>query len=110
MSKQRKRTFTEGKKIVARLESSGLTQARFAEKMGVSISVLRYWLKRVRKVKEKQANSKVRFLEVVPKVEPVSTQRSSVELPGGVVLKTEQLPSADYLVELSNAIQRRVSC
>ena len=109
MSKKRKRTFAEGKAIVARLESSGLSQVRFAEMVGVSKSVLQYWVRRIRKVREKQ-EPKVRFLEVVPKIEPVAVQRSSVELPGGIVLKTEQLPSVEYLVELSDAMQRKLSC
>ena len=110
MSKKKNMTFADGKAIVAQLESSGLSQARFAEKIGVTISLLRYWVMQIRKARKKKEGSTVRFLEVVPKNESMSSPRSSVELPGGVVLKMEQLPSVEYLVELSAAIQRRRSC
>ncbi len=110
MSNRKKRTFADGKKIVVRLESSGLSQKRFAEKIGVSISALRYWVGRVRKVRKKQTGAGVQFLEVLPKATHAHVQQSSIELPGGVVMKTEKLPSVEYLVELSDAMQRRCSC
>ncbi len=110
MSNKKRRTFAEGNEIVSRLESSGLSRRRFAEKIGVSISALQYWVGRIREVRKNQTGARVRFLEVVQKVAPAPEQRSSIELPGGVVMKTEKLPSVEYLVELSDAMQRRCSC
>ena len=108
MSKLKKRTFEEGKAIVAQLRQSGLSRKSFAKKLGISVSVVQYWVNRIREERRKMKDSKVRFLEVVPK--HASIEQSTVELPGGIVLKTSTLPSAEYLADLYEQFQRRLSC
>jgi transposase-like protein len=107
MSILKKRTFEDGKAIVAELRQSGLSQKSFAQKLGISVSVVQYWVNRIRQERRKMKGSKVRFLEVVPKQ---TFEQSSVELPGGIVLKTSTLPSAEYLADLCEHFQRRFSC
>jgi hypothetical protein len=109
MSKKKHRTFEDGKIIVRQLERSGLSQERFAEKIGISAAVVGYWVRRLRDLQRKKKKPAVRFVEVVAP-RPMSPQSNSVELPGGIMLKTSELPSPQYLAELSAAYQRQSVC
>ena len=110
MANWKKRTVDEGKAIVTQLEKSGLSQLKFADKIGISVAVVRYWAAKLRKEKKRlQKESPVRFLEVLPALAP-ARQMSSIELPGGIVLKTQELPSPEYIGELYAELQRWRSC
>ena len=75
MSNLKRRSFEDGLEIVTQLKKSGLSQVKFAEKLGLSVAVVRYWILKLRKEKRKiQQVSKVRFVEVIPKPTPPSVQ------------------------------------
>lgn len=102
MSKNIHRTVEDGRKIVAALKRSGLSQERSAEKLGVSGSVVGYWVRRLRDLQRKSSKQKVKFVEVV--TPPASLFKGvEIELPGGINLKTTQMPEPSYLAELSLA-------
>lgn len=111
---KKQRTFADGKQLVADLNRSGLTHAKFAKKAEVPISVLQYWVTRIRKAAQAESKEAVRFLTVVPPNAPANFDTKpvtgSLELPGGVVLKMERLPSPEYLGELYVELQRRQPC
>ncbi len=111
MTKLKQRTVADGRQILSGWEKSGLSQEKFAKQVGISVSVVRYWIGRVRKLgARKPVTSAVRFVEVVEKEKVVRREPSILELPGGLRLCTPDLPPPQYVAELSMACQRKFSC
>ncbi|MCB0334303.1 MAG: hypothetical protein KDD62_01165 [Bdellovibrionales bacterium] len=75
----KQRSKEEWKRLVAEQESSGLSQAKFCEKRGVTVASLGYWRK---KLKEEA------FVELSVAIEDSQSSGSAVvEFPGGAVLR-----------------------
>ena len=111
MTKLKHRTIEDGRRIQSDWKKSGLTQAKFAKQIGISVAVIRYWISRIRKLQEREDKPvPVRFVEVVSKKHVVSPKPSILELPGGLRLSTPDLPPPQYIAELSAACQRKPSC
>lgn len=109
MSKTKQRTFKDGHKIVNQLKRSGLSQEKFAKQLGISAAVVGYWVRRIRDLQRRNQNPGVRFVEVVaPTVQAPAL--NSIELPGGIILKTSELPSPQYLAQISAEYQRMSVC
>jgi len=98
MSKPR-RTAKEGALLVQRCEASGMTQARFAERDGVSINTLQYWIRKTRDT----ADEAVRFVEVVGEA-PTSQAVCSVSL-GNAEVRFSELPPPEYLAALAGELR-----
>lgn len=75
--------------VVERFRGSGLSQKRFCEREGVSLSTFCYWLKKASGSVETSSGSprfvELEFLSPAPRVEEPA--ELVVELPMGVVLK-----------------------
>jgi len=111
MTKLKHRTVEDGRRILSGWEKSGLSQDKFAKQVGISVSVVRYWIGRIRKLRgRKSSPPAVRFVEVVEKENMPRREPTVLQLPGGVSLRTPDLPPAEYVAELSMACQRRFSC
>lgn len=93
-------TAEQGAALVWRYEASGMTQARFAEREGVSVNTLQYWIRKVRGT----ANEEVRFVEVVAEA-PTSQAVCSVSLLGDVEVRFSELPPPEYLVALAGELR-----
>jgi transposase-like protein len=109
MSNLKRRSSDEGKLLVAEYKESGLSMKRFAEKSGVKLSSVQYWSSKVRKEK-KAASAKVHFLEVIQAKQIPAPQKSSIELPGGIRIQTEELPPPEYLADLSEQFRGKIPC
>ena len=103
----KRRTTEEGLALVEEYRASGLTQERFTKKARINVSVLRYWLAKLRRDAVGGAKP-VRFVELTaadaPRDEPSPVR---IETPNGVVVQLERLPSSDYLVDLVLGLSRR---
>jgi transcriptional regulator with XRE-family HTH domain len=104
MSRTRRRSATEGARLVERYEASGLTQREFADRNGVTMSTLQYWLRKARSGDEAPVEQ-FRFVEVVENGSPDSaTGGMSMEFVDGLMLRFEGLPSPSYLAEVVTAV------
>lgn len=98
-----KRTYEEGKRLIAEFKVSGLSQAKFVEKKGIKQSSLQYWLRRVRKAEDKP---ELQFVEVVAK----DNGSIRLELPGGAAVHFDMPPSPEYLAHLALELSKRIEC
>lgn len=105
MKKSRRRKASDGTKLVARFEASGLTQREFSDRNGVTMSALQYWLRKARSggEGERTAEEQFRFVEVIGEETKEAPARGiSMEL-GGLRLRFETLPSPAYLAQVAAA-------
>lgn len=109
MTKLKRRNLDEGQQLVAAWEASGLSMAKFAEQIGVTLCAIRYWASKIRNAGKEQS-AKVRLLEVIQTNRSRERQSSIIELPGGIKIQTEELPPPEYLAELSEQFQRKMPC
>lgn len=87
---RRFRTLEEREEVVRRFERSGLTQREFAQREGVKVPTLAYWLSRARRT---NGSPGVRFQELsMP-----ATAGFEAVLPCGTVLRA---PGAEGLAQL----------
>ena len=80
--------------VLEQYQESGLSQKRFCEKKGVSLSSLNYWLKKKRSGGSPAKAVEARFVELSIASAPDASVRASdnhadlvVELPFGVILR-----------------------
>lgn len=100
MSRSRRRSSSEGARLVKRYEASGLTQLGFARENEVTVATLQYWLRKVRSGDEAPVEQ-FRFVEVVENgSQESSTGGMSLEFGDGLMLRFEGLPSPSYLAEV----------
>lgn len=104
MKKSRRRSASEGARLAARYAASGVTQREFADREGVTMSALQYWLRKARAGDEgDEAAERFRFVEVIgEEAEGAPAGGVSMDL-GGVTLRFEALPSPSYLVSVAAA-------
>lgn len=100
----KRRTTEQGMKLVEKYRASGLGQEKFAKRSRINVATLRYW---VRRATEANGDSRepVRFVELTP-TQDREGSHVSIETPSGVIVRLNQLPSSDYLVELILGIGR----
>jgi len=98
-----KRTREQGLQLAFEYQQSGMKQTDFAQSNDVTLATLRYWVWKSRK-EQKLNLLKNNFVEIREK------EYSAVSS-GGLLLQTtkaalqfEQLPNAQYLVQLLNGI------
>ena len=96
----KRRTREEGMELVEKYQASGLTHERFAKQTRINVATLRYWLRRTLQAKTGDAPEPVRFIELAPAPGQQRQTPVCIETPTGVVVRLEQLPSAEYLVDL----------
>ena len=106
MKKSRRRGATEGARLVERYEASGLTQRKYADRNGVTVATLQYWLRKT-KTGGETAAEQFRFVEVVENSSRGATTGGvSMELDGGLTLRFESLPSPSYLASVASAFAK----
>ena len=105
MKRSSRRGASEWAGLVKRYSASELTQRAFAERNGVPISSLQYWLRKSR-AKDgggEAAAEQLRFVEVIgAEKESVPAGGVSMELEG-LTLRFETLPSPSYLASVAAA-------
>lgn len=101
-SKGRMRISKEQRQtILAELERSGVTVARFAQRTGLKYSTLAGWVQRYRRAKRRRRVPPVRLLEAVM-ASATPAAGLTVQLPGGARLElheASQIPLATALVQ-----------
>jgi transposase-like protein len=110
MARQKKRGRSFWTPLVAEYEqTSGVTQAEFADKHGVRSDTFRKWLYQVRNERKSQTQKvAARFIEI--ESTPIrSVQQTVVEL-GQVRVRLEGLPDPAWLAELSRHVQGGPTC
>ena len=119
MARQRKRRRTREQwiEIVDGLSTSGLLQQRYAQRCGVSLSALQYWLKKVRDERSRETTPemtvcpKVEFVEVLTGTSTHQRQGSRVTLhASGFSLDFEALPPPAWVAELMTETARTSTC
>jgi transcriptional regulator with XRE-family HTH domain len=90
-----RRTAEQGSALVRRYEASGMSQTAFAEREGVSVNTIRYWLRKRRDATEEP----VRFVEIVGETEP--EQAACVVSVGGAEVRFYELPPPEYVAALA---------
>jgi len=113
MSKSKRRSASDGARLVARYQESGLTQKKFAATNNVTVSALQYWIRKNAKPgfqggKGSDQNA-ARFVEVVRESSP-EARGLSMSIGSGVTLQFDSLPSPEYLVSLVAALTQATSC
>jgi transposase-like protein len=106
MKKSRRRSASDGSRLVERYQASGVTQREFAEREGVTMSALQYWLRKARAGDDggEEAAERFQFVEVIgEEAEEAGAGGVSLELPGGLSLRFESLPSPSYLASVAAA-------
>lgn len=98
MSRAR-RTAEQGAALVRRYEASGMSQAAFAEREGVSVNTVQYWLRRSRDA----APEAVRFVEVVGEV--AQSQVACVVAIGEAEVRFYELPPPEYVAALAGELR-----
>jgi len=94
-----RRTAEQGAALVRRYEASGMSQAAFAEREGVSVNTIRYWLRKRRDTSEEA----VRFVEVVGETAPAQT--ACVVSVGGAEVRFYELPPPEYVAALAGELR-----
>ncbi len=102
----KRRSLEDGRVLVEKYLASGLTQERFAGKARIHVSILHYWLRRLREV-EHRGTEPVRFVELTATQSMDSTSSASIETPDGFVVRFEQLPHSGYLVDLIRGLGKQ---
>lgn len=106
MKKSRRRGAAEGTGLVERYKASGLTQRKYADRNGVTVATLQYWLRKTRSGDEAPAEQ-FRFVEVIENgSRGTATSGMSMDLGGGLTLRFESLPSPSYLVSVASAFAK----
>ena len=96
----------EWKRLLRELERSGLSQREFAERRGVSVHTLRYWIYRSRAEQQPERRPPPLLpVRVVPSPAPVA-RGGEVELilPGGCLLRFATGTDPAYVAALIRAL------
>ncbi len=114
---KRKKNLTEedGQAMVAQYRSSGMSQAKFAEKAGMTAAALQYWVGKIRrreKLKTSSSPKTLQFVEVVSqRSQSVSINSSGATLDlCGVSLRFDKLPPAEYIARIAFELKKISSC
>lgn len=91
-SEEKRRNYCEG------WSESGLNKSKFSQEQGISESALRKWLKKYGYDETNGVNLK--FLEVEP-INHAEKQKVEIQLPNGLLLKTEVESISKLIKELS---------
>lgn len=98
-----RRTPGEIAHLCEEFRRSGITQRAFAERHGVHVATVRYWLTCQH---SRKPQAVARFVEVQTAVPPPALQESFLlELPRGVRLHFSQQPDPGYLASIVRALQ-----
>lgn len=122
MSQKKTRQFW--KKLIAEYErSSGITQVEFAKANGVKLSTFQRWLYKTRKESVGDLSKEIRFVELFPSKNVVSqssktptvhvpqeNNRLYIELPGGMAMEFQHLPTPAYLAAISHNLAKVDHC
>jgi transposase-like protein len=103
---RRSRSIAEWAAVVAAYEASGLSQDAFARQEGFAPSTLRYWRDKFRQAESRTDVSRVEgFIEVQgPKQDGHGSDSVVVRIGKDVALELSDLPTPEYLAELSRAL------
>jgi transposase-like protein len=101
-TKGRVRTSREQRRLVlAEFQRSGLSAARFAQRMGLKYSTFAGWVQRSRRTKRPRQVQPLRLLEAVVASSPTAAALT-VQLPGGARIEirdTSQVALAAVLIQ-----------
>jgi len=111
MGKSRRRSSSEGARLVAEFRRSGLSQRRFAGQAGVKVAALQYWLRKDQAGGDSVPPAQFKFVEVLGGGSKVAVSGGmSMELSGGLMFRFEGLPSPTYLSQLATAFAKSSRC
>jgi len=106
MARSRRRSASEGAELVERYAASGVSQREFAEREGVTVSTLQYWLRKSRADDDggEAEPERFRFVELVGEVTDATRCGVWMELGDDLRLRFESLPSPSYLARVVAAL------
>ena len=114
MSKSKRRSASDGARLVAQYKESGLTQAKFAAANNVTVSALQYWIRKVKPEAHREKEARARFVEVVrdPVLQESNVAGGGLQMMIGrdVTLRFESLPSPGYVASLVAAFGQETQC
>jgi transposase-like protein len=114
MSKSKRRSASDGARLVAQYKESGLTRAKFAVANNVTVSALQYWIRKMKPGNRLEQTSSARFVEVVrdPVLEESNAAGGGLQMMigSGVTFRFESLPSPGYVVSLVAAFRQEALC
>ena len=106
--KRERRNAGQWTKILAEIDSSGISTAEFARQQKLSLSSIYQWRKRLKRNGTKTCPSTaepVSFIEVVPEEAPQGAAAAWLEIGGNLVLRFNHLPDPDYITMLSRKLE-----
>ena len=99
-----RRTKEEGLRLALEYQQSGMTQIEFAKSRQVTLSSIQYWTQKSQRPDRKSEFSQNQFVEIRPvESKPSFCGKLWIQTPK-VAMQFEQLPQAQYLVQLLNGI------
>ena len=102
----RVRTSKEQRRVIlTEFESSGISAAQFARRIGVKYSTFAGWVQRYRRTKRPGAKPPVRLLEAVVASTPLSSPLQ-VQLPGGARLELREASQVPLVAALVRALEK----